>query len=66
MYKYTGICILSILWEQKQESTDVHVHWVMYLQYSLETERKKDVHLYCILNIVLKKQKEEQILVHLY
>jgi hypothetical protein len=41
MYMYTGFCILSILWKQKEENIDVHVYWVLYSQYSLETERRK-------------------------
>jgi hypothetical protein len=41
MYMYTGFCILSILWKQKEENIDVHVYWVLYSQYSLETDRRK-------------------------
>ena len=41
MYMYTGFCILSILWKQKEENIDVKVYWVLYSQYSLETERRK-------------------------
>jgi hypothetical protein len=36
-----GSDILSILWKQKEENIDVHVYWVLYSQYSLETERRK-------------------------
>jgi formyltetrahydrofolate hydrolase len=49
---YTGFCILSILWKQKQENIDVHVYWVLYSQYSLETERRKH-RCTCILGSVL-------------
>jgi hypothetical protein len=38
---YTGFCILSILWKQEEENIDVKVYWVLYSQYSLETDRKK-------------------------
>jgi hypothetical protein len=38
---YTGFCILSILWKQIEENIDVHVYWVLYSQYSLETDRRK-------------------------
>jgi hypothetical protein len=38
---YTGFCILSIFWKQKEENINIHVYWVLYSQYSLETERRK-------------------------
>jgi hypothetical protein len=38
---YTGFCILSMLWKQKEENINVHVYWVLYCQFSLETERRK-------------------------
>jgi hypothetical protein len=38
---YTEFCILSILWKQIEENIDVHVYWVLYSQYFLETERRK-------------------------
>jgi hypothetical protein len=38
---FTGFCILCILWKQKEENIDVYVYWVLYSQYSLETERRK-------------------------
>jgi hypothetical protein len=41
LYTYTGFCILSILWKQKEENIDVHVYWVLYSQFSLETERRQ-------------------------
>ena len=41
MYMYTGFCILSILWKQKEENIDVHVYCVLYSQYSLEAEKRK-------------------------
>jgi hypothetical protein len=42
MYMYTVFCILSILWKQKEENIDVHVYWVLYSQFSLETEGRED------------------------
>ena len=41
MYMYTGFCILSILWKQKEENIDVKVYWVLYSQYFQEAERRK-------------------------
>jgi hypothetical protein len=38
---YTGFCILSIFKKQKEENIDVKVYWVLYSQYSLETETRK-------------------------
>jgi hypothetical protein len=38
---YSGFCILSILWKQKEENIDVHEYWVLYSQYSVETEIRK-------------------------
>ena len=50
MYMYTGFCILSILWKQKQENIDVHVYWVLYSQYSLkQKEENIDVKVYWVL-----------------
>jgi hypothetical protein len=34
-------CILSIVLNQKEENIGVHVYWVLYSLYSLETERRK-------------------------
>jgi hypothetical protein len=68
---YTGFCILCILWKQKEENIDVpvHVYWVLYSLYSLETERRKHI-CTCILGSdilsILWKQKEENIDVHVY
>ena len=50
MYMYTGFCILSILWKQKEENIDVKVYWVLYSQYSLEQKEENiDVHVYWVL-----------------
>jgi hypothetical protein len=38
---YTGFCIHSIFWKQKEDNMDVKVYWVLYSQYSLETGRRK-------------------------
>jgi hypothetical protein len=38
---YTGFCICSILWEQKEENIDVKVYWVLYSQHFQEAERRK-------------------------
>jgi hypothetical protein len=37
---FTGFCILSILWKQKEENIDVHVYWVLYLRFLLSVSRE--------------------------
>ena len=68
---YTGFCILSILWKQKEENIDVHVYWVLYSQYSLEAERRKHrCTCTCILGSVFsvfsENREEENIDVHVH
>jgi hypothetical protein len=38
---YTGFCIHSILWKQKEENINVHVYCVLNFQNVLETEGRK-------------------------
>jgi hypothetical protein len=67
---FSWFCILSILWKQKQENIDVHVYWVLYSQYCLETERRKH-RCTCILGSVFSvfsgnRNKKTQDLVYMY
>ena len=40
MYMYIGFCILNIVLKQKEENIVVHVYWVLYSQYPVETETR--------------------------
>jgi hypothetical protein len=60
----TGFCILSILWKQNK-NIDIHEYWVLYSQYSPETEPRKH-RCTCILGFVFSVfSPEPSIHVHL-